>query len=475
MKPCGDCNVRSSTDEISQASMRSFMLQRMNPHRFRILTMWQRSHLTSYVSRDVSYWANEDERLLGLVFFDLVDSDFGYTVLARDRLGRYRAVDVDVSISTRRLAESQLEDRIIGLVGKPDEYFYQDDEDGREIDFFDPVVSPDRLNPLFKILVENENSTPGLGVLRELAHAFTDQDGNFVKDFQTAGFNQRLWELYIYAAVTSMGFSLIKDHAIPDFTLQKLDKVIHIEAVTVNPTQDIMIEQPVINEETSESEIEEITAGWMAIKFGSSLFSKYQKKYWEKEHVKGLPLVLAIADFHQEQSMLWSQNALWMYLYGVRLEEKKVFGGDLERRFVPVERHVWKGKSIPSGFFDLEDSANISGVLFSNAGTLSKFNRMGILGDFGSLRVRIVRGGLLLDPDPESQTPIRYSSDVDNPDYQEDWYDELQLFHNPNARQPIDPEIFSGIAHHFFIDGEIRSIDRPYRWLSSVSMNIVIK
>ncbi len=52
------------------------------------------------------------------------------------------------------------------------------------------------------------------------------------------------------------------------------------------------------------------------IKFGSPLFSKMKKKYWEQEHVKGQPFILAIEDFHQPGSMVWTASALEVYLYG---------------------------------------------------------------------------------------------------------------------------------------------------------------
>jgi hypothetical protein len=42
--------------------------------------------------------------------------------------------------------------------------------------------------------------------------------------------------------------------------------------------------------------------------------------------------------------------------------------------------------------------------------------------------------------------------------YEEFWADELQLFHNPNAKHSIDPEAFGGITQHFFRDGEYSSV-----------------
>ena len=40
-------------------------------------------------------------------------------------------------------------------------------------------------------------------MLADIAATFNDKDGNFVKDFQTAGFDARIWELYLHAYLRS--------------------------------------------------------------------------------------------------------------------------------------------------------------------------------------------------------------------------------------------------------------------------------
>jgi len=45
-----------------------------------------------------------------------------------------------------------------------------------------------------------------------------------------------------------------------------------------------------------------------------------QKKYWELDHVKNNALIFAIADFHDDHSMVFSSTALINYLYGYKHE-----------------------------------------------------------------------------------------------------------------------------------------------------------
>ncbi len=106
-----------------------------------------------------------------------------------------------------------------------------------------------------------------------------------LEKFQTKGFNARIWELFLYVYLYDAGFEFIHGNAAPDYHLSFYGNECCIEAVTVNPSQSsdrADAKQP----ETLE-EILELTDNYLPLKFGSTLYSKLQKKYWEKEHVKG--------------------------------------------------------------------------------------------------------------------------------------------------------------------------------------------
>lgn len=105
------------------------------------------------------------------------------------------------------------------------------------------------------------------------------------------------------------------------------------------------------------------------------------------------------------------------------------------------------GKEIPSGFFFLPGAENISAVLFSNSGTISKFNRMGLLAGFGSGRVHMIRVGLAYNPDPDAAAPSSFRHIVGSPDYQETWSEGLEVYHNPIAVLPLEPNTLPRVAH----------------------------
>jgi len=432
--------------------------------------MWSRAVPQLAPTAECSVWATDDERLLGVVIMDLTNRDYNFVILARDKNGRFRAVDVGMTYFTRRMAQVALMKRMPEIHTKDDIELEQGDETGRTLDLFTPQLPKDRLHPSFLTLADGLAFSAAREVIVEMANVFHDPDGNFVKDFQTTGFHSRLWELYLFAALVEEGFKLNRSHAQPDFVASTDGQTIAIEATTVNPTigdDGKPVEPP---EPNNFDELAELLRDYMPIKFGSPLFQKLEKKDWMRKHIRGLPFIIAIADFHGPQTMTWSGSALSCYLFGLGINYDHTPDGHLSWSFVPISEHVRGENRIPSRFFDQPDAENISAVLFTNAGTLSKFNRMGVLADFGDPRVRLVRQGAMINPDPQSTVPFGFSIDIDDPTYHEGWADKLQVFHNPNAVHPIDRSLFPKATHHFLENGEIKSYGLPNNILGSITM-----
>jgi len=123
-----------------------------------------------------------------------------------------------------------------------------------------------------------------------------------------------------------------------------------------------------------------------------------------------------------------------------------------------VTQHTWSEKVVPSDFFSLKGAENVSTVIFNSGDTLTKFNRMGFVAGFGSRRVRMVRSGTALNPDPNAAAPFRFAFAVDA-DYQETWSEGLNIFHNPRALRPLDPRHFPTAMHHTLQpDGQVSTL-----------------
>jgi len=256
-----------------------------------------------------------------------------------------------------------------------------------------------------------------------------------------------------------------------------------VEATTVAPsTSGPLADHP--NPQSPE-ELAAFLSDYMPMKFGSPLLSKLNKRdaqgrhYWEKPDVEGLPFVLAIADFHRPAdgamlgSMIYSQGGLYQYLYGTRVRID-FDEGRLVLSNIPVTEHLYNGKRVPSGFFNLPKAENVSAVIFSNAATIAKFDRLGVLAGFAPAMHRYVRIGYLFDPDPNAFEGIPFQIDISDPRYEEHWGDELQVFHNPHALRPLPVEVFPDAAHFFYENGKLTTIDHDRRVLSSMTMILQI-
>jgi hypothetical protein len=463
----------SATDFVSKAMIASEVA---NPHNIPVASLKQisKSHFdilcmarqpfVDDVVWECEWWADEAERVIGTVVLDRTDEDWSFMVLGRDENGLFRGMDMGTCIESQKIASERLQERLLYHSDTGDTVFPQGDVKGNRNDILIPLVARERLHSDFRHLIEDPQYSAARRVIEETAYAFADVDGNYIRDFQTTGFNGRLWELYLFKFLSEQRFILHREFSRPDYCASNGISRVGIEAVTVNPTAGEVPPIPKNNEE-----VRYLLNDYMPLKFGSPLFSKLGKRYWEDSHMTEVPLMFAIHDFHCGNSMIWSAPALHEYLYGLRVFAEKNEQGVPVAKQVPIVEHVWNGKKRPSGFFKQPDAEHISAVLFSNASTLSKFNRMGCLAGFADLGTIMYRQGFKENPDPDALTPVGFSLKVDPSTYKECWSEDVQIFHNPNALRPLPEDLFEGCVHNFLQDGEFYRCGPEERVISSVT------
>lgn len=309
----------------------------------------------------------------------------------------------------------------------------------------------------FELLASRLDHLPAVMAVGECYLALPNPDPNFVSDFQTRNFSSRLFELYLLACFREQGLIVQQQHVSPDFWVERNGASCWVEAVTANPEtpRPDGIGPRVF---APQDRIERLTGG-PAERFAKTLRSKLQRNYQGMSHVKGQPLALAIADFHAPGSMVWSREALPSYLYGLRAD---IVQDDAGRRAVGTPIANLTGKhGIPAGLFRDRAFADLSAILFTNAATLEKFNRMGFLAGWRPPGLTMTRRGILFDRTPGALEPIDFELRVDSAEYQalwpwgEAWCQELEVFHNPQAAHPIPFDLFPGATHWFEKDGDI--------------------
>ena len=209
--------------------------------------------------------------------------------------------------------------------------------------------------------------------------------------------------------------------------------------------------------------------------YGSSLYSKLnhtykEQPYWELPHVKGKPLVYAIADFHADMSMTWSFLGIVSILYGI---EQKAIHHDDGTISLENESGITFQKresSIKPLFLD-DKFKHVSAILFSPCGTLPKFNRMGIQAGYGNNNNKVYQIKICYNSNPNAILP-NVIGKVVNEGCRETWADGIQIFHNPFAEIPLNPDFFPNAGHHFYKDGLLRSIVPDGHTISTITHNI---
>ena len=447
------------------------VVKELDHKRFNSLVGASRSPAAAYISEELGWYANDGETIIGVLLLDTIDHDYAAVILARDEGGRFRAFDQECSIATREEALSWLQDTIAahteaGVLVVPQ---------GGEpvgVDLFTPIVAHEKLHPYFVALSSDSVFFPARSIISGLMPHYADVGGNFVEQFQSTGFDARLWELYLYAYLIEEQLFIDRSMNAPDFIIKKYGKTVAIEAVIVgrkpeNPPT--YLKEP--SRPPTPDEVLEATMQSMPIKFGSPLYSKLTKEYWNLSHVKGNPLVFAIADFHDDMSMLWSSTALMNYLYGVKHDWHYDEKNQLIITPSPIAMHKIDGKMIPSGFFNQPGAENISAILSSASGTISKFNRLGRQAGFSVPNIQMIRMGMCYDHDPNASVPRMFRYEVDETS-EETWGEGLSMFHNPNAMHEVPRELFPSIAHHYLREGQIVSFMPEFQPYASYTLNM---
>lgn len=446
------------------------IVRRLNRNRFKAYLLFTRSPFLNFFAEELDYFTNDDESFIAVTLIDLIDDDFAVIILARDEYNVFRAIDIHTCIATLETANSFAADRIRWFT-------IMEPAAGKKgnagLDLFKAVIPNEKQHRNFKVLCDQVSHLSAKQLLVEIARFLVDPDGNFVEQFQSEnGFDARVWEIYLNCLLAEEGFEINRDNASPDFIAVKSEDKIAIEAVIVSRKTALTEGMPMLK--TSE-QVQEENRNDMPLRFGSALYSKLSKKYWELEHVKGLPLLFAIADFHDDFSMTWSHPAIIDLLYGHKHNFLYNSKGELEITASKIDPYTKStGSKVAAGFFLEKGSEHISGILFSATATLSKFNRIGKEAGFGSSTNKIFRMGRSYSGNPNDSQAEAFYYEVTE-DGNERWSEGMSLYHNPNALIPVAKELFPSIAHHYFKDGQLFSITPKFHPFASVNFNFSFK
>ncbi len=329
-------------------------------------------------------------------------------------------------------------------------------------DIFEPVVPETGLHESFAYIARSRSHAPARETIRRAYGLLPKPDKNFVRDFQTAGFDHRIWELYLAAYFDSIRLKIRQPEQRPDFLLNDGSNSVWVEAATSNPTEGKPLKEP--DDHWEEQDL-------LGIKLGSPLWSKLTKRYWDLEHVKGKPFVLALSGFHNASPLRMSTSALARYLYGNQVNLESGEGQIAHWTLENLEEIRAGSKVVPAGFFRQPTVENVSAVLFSDAGTVAKFNRMG----FDRAKhpnVHMLRMGLCVDHDLRAIIPEPFAYVVG--DAPETWGQEVVVYHNPNAALPVPEDFFGKVTEYWMVNNRLQNLAGEFCPLVQITKTVSI-
>lgn len=322
------------------------------------------------------------------------------------------------------------------------------------MDLFSPIVSPDKFHANFRRVLEVAR-TPEREELLRWVQDFPDRDGKFVREFQTT-FNSSFWEIYLHRLFKEYGFTFDWTNASPDFALTHLKESFIVEAATANAADG----QPAEWENDfwkREGDQVKLNIGALnreaIIRISNALLGKlraYNEKYCKQPHVKGKPFVIAVAPFEQPNFQYQYDRPIRAVLYDYYVDEEaylrepnKFPNGPPGVSLGFVEKK--NGALIPLGIFLSDEWSEVSAVMFSCTATWGKVDVM--CKDPSATGVVSTIWGGKPDGKPYHKVAMRN-------EYEESMFDGLQIYHNPNAKYPLDSSVFRhpGVVQHFFDD-----------------------
>ncbi len=339
------------------------------------------------------------------------------------------------------------------------------------LSLFDLVVPQDKLHPSFEVVRTHPAKAPARAALSNIFATFKDPDGNFINEFQGVAFDARLFELYLHAYFSRSGFKMDREHPRPDFLVERDGLKVAVEATTTNRSQGgvLAATRTPVADLRSRDEIAEYTDGELAVRLSGPLNAKLKAAYWNEPHVKGHALVFAIETFHDPHSLMFTDSSLTQYVLGLRAEPTMTERGELVVSAAEIEEHRKATKVVVSGFFDQPGAEHVSAVVFTNAGTVAKFSRMGYQAGVGRETIHIVRRGTAYDPEPSAMLPRFFTYNLDAAPRVETWGEGLSVVHNPNARIQLPNGYFPVAVDNRLINGEIVSFHPAWHPFASTT------
>lgn len=130
-----------------------------------------------------------------------------------------------------------------------------------------------------------------------------------------------------------------------------------------------------------------------------------------------------------------------------------------------------------SGLFRQPEAANLAGVLFSNAHTVAKFNRIGAERGLAAPDTALTRFGTCHNfaPDASKRNLVAYVVGDRSEEERETFEESLRLFVTPWATVPLSTEAFPGVTCYKLSANRVLETTSPVSFRPFVSKTVVFE
>lgn len=158
-----------------------------------------------------------------------------------------------------------------------------------KIDLFSPIVEPNKLNEQFVEIMKSQGHVGCRRLMNEVFNDMPNPDENFVDQFQTQGFEARVFELGIFAYLQEVGLEIEQYSDGTDFITTDSNNKICVEATTTSPPDHLKLtnitytmKSPLMEGEDMMNKITD----QLPIRYGSALFQNLRKSIGNYLNVK---------------------------------------------------------------------------------------------------------------------------------------------------------------------------------------------
>ncbi len=97
------------------------------------------------------------------------------------------------------------------------------------VNLFNDIIPTNKQSQSYKFIRDDIGHQSARRILNEIFNSFKPIDKNFIQEFQSNGFDSRIWELYLAAVFQEQEFIIERLYDRPDFELVKKGRKIYVD------------------------------------------------------------------------------------------------------------------------------------------------------------------------------------------------------------------------------------------------------